>query len=66
MNEREQIKDFYGKVIGTYEYQPNGDILVRNFTGTILGKYDSALDVTRDFYGTIVAKGNAVGMLLNQ
>lgn len=61
---KELIKDFYGKVIGSYEMESNGDIIVRDFYGKNLGKYDAALDVTKDFYGKIVAKGNAVGMLL--
>ena len=60
----EPVRDFYGKIIAFYDYQSNGDIVVRAFSGIILGKYDKAMNVTRDFYGRIVARGNAVGMLI--
>lgn len=63
---KEAVRDFSGKIIAWYEYQSNGDIIVREFTGAILGRYDSAQDVTRNFIGTIVARGNAIGMLINR
>ncbi len=62
--QKEAVKDFSGKIIAWYEYQPNGDIIVRDFYGTILGKYVKSDDTTRDFYGRIVARGNCIGMLL--
>ena len=55
---------FYGKIIGKYQYQSNGDIVVRDFYNRILGYYIVSRDVTTDFYRRVVAKGNAVGMLL--
>lgn len=61
---KETIRDFYGKIIGYYEHQPNGDITVRDFYNRILGYYRKSDDTTRDFYNRIVAKGNCVGMLL--
>jgi hypothetical protein len=45
---------------------PNGDIVVKNFNRTILGYYRKNRDVTVDFYGKIIACGNAVGMLLGR
>ena len=60
----EQIKDFYGKIIGTIETQSNGDKIVRDFYGKILGYYRCSRNVTTDFYGKIVAQGDATGMLL--
>ena len=59
------IRDFYGKIIGTTEQLTNGDIQLRDFYGRILGKYDKRMDVTRDFYGRIVARGNQLSMLLS-
>ena len=64
MVREEIIRDFYGKIIGKYQYQSNGDIVVRDFYNRILGYYIASRDVTSDFYRRVVAKGNAVGMLL--
>ena len=61
---KEYVRDFSGRVIGSYETKSNGDIIVRDFYGRILGKYDKTYNVTRDFYGRVVSKGNAVGMLI--
>jgi hypothetical protein len=46
------------------ETQSNGDIIVKDFYGKILGKYDAANDVTKDFYGKILFKGNMAGSLI--
>ena len=62
---KEIIRNFTGTIIGSYETMPNGDIVVRDFYGKNLGKYDRQHDVTRDFYGKVVARGNAIGMLLS-
>ena len=53
---REPIRNFSGKIISYVENKPNGDIVVTDF-------YDKQFDVTRDFYGKIIARGNCVGML---
>ena len=62
--EKEIIRDFSGRIIGTLETQSNGDVIARDFSGRILGKYDKAMDVTRDFYGKILFKGNMAGSLI--
>ena len=36
----ERIQDWTGKTIGWRETKPNGDIVIRDFYGTIRGKYD--------------------------
>ena len=61
---KEYIRDFYGRIIGSIETRPNGDEILRDFYGKILGRYDKASDVTRDFYGRIIAKGNHTSLLL--
>lgn len=58
------IRDFGGRIIGYIETKPNGDKVVRDFFRRVLGTYDHAGDVTRDFYGKIVAQGDACSMLL--
>ena len=63
---KEAVRDFNGKIIAWEEFMANGDIVVRDFYGKILGKYDAFDDVTRDFYGKILAKGDAHGMLIGR
>ena len=61
---REQIKDFYGKILGSLETQPNGDVIARDFYGKILGRWDKKMDVTKDFFGKIISRGNVVSGLV--
>ena len=67
MARTETIRDFSGRFIAIYEYQDNGDITVRDWQSRmILGYYRKSRDVTTDFYGRIIARGNAVGMLIGR
>jgi hypothetical protein len=45
---------------------PNGDAKIYDFYRRLLGTYDKRSDITKDFYGRIVAKGNQLSMLLNK
>lgn len=63
MNNRELIKDFYGRIIGSIETQGTKQI-ARDFYGRIVGRYDSSDNKTRDFYGRIVSSGNTLMGLL--
>lgn len=61
----EYIREFSGKILGTIETQPNGDQIARGFPSQkILGYYRKAYDHTTDFFGRIIAKGNAVSSLI--
>lgn len=60
------IKDWRGKIIGFIQTYSNGDAKVLDFYRRVLGTYNKTLDVTKDFYGRIVAKGNQLSMLLNR
>ena len=64
MSDREVIRDFYGRVLGTITTDSNGNKVVRDFYGKILGKYDKKSNVTRDFYGRIVEKGDRSNSLI--
>lgn len=66
MGREEVIKDSRFMIIGYYEHMPNGDIVVKGFNRQILGYYRKNRDVTVDFHGRIIARGNAVGMLLGR
>ncbi len=67
MGRTETIKDFSGRFIAIYEYHDNGDITVRDWQSRmILGYYRKSRDVTTDFSGRILFRGNAVGMLIGR
>ena len=61
---KEYVRDFYGRIIGSYETDSQGKITLRDFHGRILGKYDPKENKTRDFYGHIVGQGNTLALLL--
>lgn len=63
MNNKELVKDFYGRVIGSIETQGTKQI-ARDFYGRIVGRYDSTDNKTRDFYGRILTTGNTLMGLL--
>lgn len=64
MNDREVIRDFYGRILGTITTDNAGNKVARDFYGRIVGKYDKSANVTRDFYGRIVGKGDRVSALI--
>lgn len=64
MAQRETLKDWTGKIIGFVDRESNGKKTLRDFHGRILGTYDPSLNVTRDFYGRQVAKGDQLMTLL--
>ena len=61
---RETIRDFYGSIVGYLEHESNGNITAKSFTGKILGRYEKSQDVTKDFYGKILYRGNMASALL--
>lgn len=64
MSSKQEIRDWTGKILGYIEEESNGDVIARAFSGLILGKYDKAFDVTRDFSGKILFKGNQAAALV--
>ena len=62
---RENIKDFYGRIIGTVIEEDDGRKKLLDFYGRILGTYDPRVDLTRDFYGRIISKGDRLLSLLD-
>ena len=63
---RNTIKDFYGRIIGSLETLPNGDVVARDFHGRILGRFDKKQNVTKDFYGKILSSGDTTSALIWQ
>ena len=60
------IRDFNNRIIGYIQTQQNGDAKIYDFYRRLLGTYNKALDITKDFYGRPIAKGNQLSMLLNR
>ena len=60
----ETIRDYAGMIIGKIKTLPNGDKEVRNFSYKILGYYRKSRDVTTDFYGKILYRGDMSAALL--
>ena len=60
----ETIQTFTGQIIGYIKTLPNGDKEVRTFTGKILGYYRRERNVTTDFIGQILYRGDMSAALL--
>lgn len=58
------IKNGRGKVMGSVEEKPNGDKILKDFYGKIVGKYDKRLNLTKDFYGRVISYGDTLLSLL--
>lgn len=66
MATRTNIKDFYGKIMGSVEEDAQGNKIAKDFYGKILGRYDKNQNVTKDFYGKILATGDITSSLVWQ
>ena len=67
MARTETIKDASYRNIAILTYEDNGDIKVQDWQSRmVVGYYRKSRDVTTDFYGRIIARGNAVAMLIGR
>lgn len=61
---KEKIKDQNGKIVGWVETDHLGNKVAKDFYGRLKGRYSKMTNLTKDFYGKIVAQGDAtVGLL---
>ena len=58
------IKDFYGYIVGYLERCSNGDVVAKNRSRQILGRYRASDNRTVDFYGKILYQGDMSQALL--
>lgn len=58
------LRDRNGFIIGKVEVLRNGDKMLMDRNGHILGKYLSKTNLTIDYYGHIVGRGDVLTMLL--
>lgn len=62
---KQTIKNFYGRIIGYLNTDDStGNKTALDFYGRILGYYKKDLNITTDFYGRIIARGDAVTGLI--
>ena len=61
---KEPVREFNGKIMGFIETDRDGNQQVRDFYGRIHATYDKKMNVTRDFYGRVLTRGNTVLGLL--
>lgn len=60
------IKDFYNRVCGWIEVKDNGDKIVKDNHYRVVGKYYAGRNVTTDFYGRVVARGDVSASLITE
>lgn len=61
---RETLKDWTGKVTGYVDTDSQGNKILYDWQHRKLGTYSKSLNITRDFYGRTVAKGDQLLTLL--
>lgn len=60
-----RVKNFKQQTIGYIETRPDGTKIAKDFYRRKLGEYSPYADITKDFYGHIVAHGDQTAMLIN-
>jgi hypothetical protein len=64
MPNKEAVRDWRGVILGYIETDGAGNKTVRDFYNRILGYYKKDRNVTTDFYGHILAKGDVAASLI--
>lgn len=64
MKNKEFIRDYYNRILGSIETDELGNKLIRDRYNKLLGKYDKRTNTTRDFYNRILGKGDLSASLL--
>ena len=59
------LRDKNGRIIGDLKIESNGNKVLRDDKGFILGTYNSTTNLTKDFYGYIVGQGDVLSILLH-
>ena len=64
--QREKITNWQGRIVGFIDTDElTGNKVARDFYGRIVGKYQKQLDITTDFYGRRLAKGDRLMMTID-
>ena len=62
--EKEYIKDFYGRILGSITTDDKGNKTIKDFYGRILGYYNKDRNITTDFYHRVVGRGDQSSSLI--
>lgn len=62
----EVLRDWRGKIIGYIQSDERGNKVLRDFYRKILGRYDKATNMTKDFYNRKIATGDQLLILLRR
>ena len=54
------VKDYRGKILGWVETDIRGNKIYKDFYRRIVARYDKRLNVTKDFSGRLISKGDTV------
>lgn len=63
---REAVREINGRVLGYIDFLPNGDKEIRDRVNRYLGKYDKQMNVTKDYAGRMLYRGDQSSMLLQK
>jgi hypothetical protein len=66
MRNKKEIRDFSGKLLAITEELENGDTSIRDYSGKCLGFYRKKYDITTDFSGRTIARGDALSSLIEK
>lgn len=60
------LKDNMGRIIGDISEQSNGNKILKDANGKILGTYCAMTNLTKDSCGRLVGRGDLLAMLLKR
>ena len=60
------IKDYYGRIIAYVDTDNQGNKVMTNYYGKILGRYNKSNNSVTDYNGKVIVYGeDSIGVLLN-
>ena len=63
---RRNVKNFYGKIIGSVEDDARNNVIAKDKYGKIICRFDKTQNVTKDVYGKIIGTGDLTSALIWQ
>lgn len=61
------VKDYRGKILGWVETDIRGNKIYMDFYRRIVARYDKRLNVTKDFSGRLISKGDTgISKIMNK
>jgi hypothetical protein len=63
---KEVLRDALGQLLATIESDRNGNLVIKDYMGKILGTYDKKKNTTKNYLGQIVGTGNLLTLLITK